>query len=44
MNEPERPTATYGFRDVDSRDKPSLVKSVFDRVADRYDIMNDVMS
>lgn len=38
------PSATFGFRDVDPEAKPGLVRSVFDRVARRYDLMNDLMS
>jgi demethylmenaquinone methyltransferase/2-methoxy-6-polyprenyl-1,4-benzoquinol methylase len=38
------PAATFGFRDVAPEAKPGLVRGVFDRVARRYDLMNDLMS
>ena len=37
-------TASFGFRDVAAGDKASLVRGVFESVADRYDLMNDLMS
>lgn len=37
-------TTHFGYRDVPQSDKAGLVGAVFDSVADRYDIMNDLMS
>jgi demethylmenaquinone methyltransferase / 2-methoxy-6-polyprenyl-1,4-benzoquinol methylase len=34
----------FGFRRVPEEDKASLVRGVFDSVAPRYDLMNDLMS
>ena len=34
----------FGFRDVPREEKAGLVRGVFDSVARRYDVMNDVMS
>ncbi|MCP1336449.1 class I SAM-dependent methyltransferase [Futiania mangrovi] len=36
--------ASFGFREVPIAEKPRLVKGVFETVASRYDVMNDVMS
>ncbi|MEY4195015.1 MAG: bifunctional demethylmenaquinone methyltransferase/2-methoxy-6-polyprenyl,4-benzoquinol methylase [Pseudomonadota bacterium] len=37
-------TTHFGFRKVASEDKARLVRAVFDSVADKYDVMNDLMS
>ncbi len=38
------PTASFGYREVPRADKAPLVRQVFDSVASRYDLMNDLMS
>jgi len=37
-------TTDFGFRDVPRAQKASLVREVFDSVAPKYDLMNDLMS
>jgi demethylmenaquinone methyltransferase/2-methoxy-6-polyprenyl-1,4-benzoquinol methylase len=44
MSADQPDTASFGFDDVPRADKASKVKHVFDRVARRYDVMNDLMS
>jgi demethylmenaquinone methyltransferase / 2-methoxy-6-polyprenyl-1,4-benzoquinol methylase len=40
----EEPQRSFGFRSIDAKDRQSLVNAVFSRVANRYDLMNDLMS
>jgi demethylmenaquinone methyltransferase/2-methoxy-6-polyprenyl-1,4-benzoquinol methylase len=50
MNDPASASAalrlarSFGFTDVDPAEKPRKVRAVFDSVAHRYDLMNDLMS
>ena len=37
-------TTHFGFESVDESDKATRVRGVFDSVASRYDLMNDLMS
>ncbi len=40
----EGETADFGFRSVPKSEKSTLVREVFDSVAGKYDVMNDLMS
>lgn len=44
VTDPSQMIRTYGFTEVAEGEKQPMVDSVFDRVANRYDIMNDLMS
>src|SRR5579859_685782 len=43
MSQPDE-TTHFGFRDIPLSDKQTLVNEVFHSVAQRYDLMNDLMS
>ncbi len=38
------PTTHFGFRDIPVAEKKPMVRAVFDSVARKYDVMNDLMS
>jgi demethylmenaquinone methyltransferase / 2-methoxy-6-polyprenyl-1,4-benzoquinol methylase len=44
MSGPESPRTHFGYESVDEADKSRRVRGVFDSVASRYDLMNDLMS
>ncbi len=44
MPEPSENAASFGFRQVPLAEKQALVDRVFESVATRYDLMNDLMS
>jgi demethylmenaquinone methyltransferase / 2-methoxy-6-polyprenyl-1,4-benzoquinol methylase len=43
-NPPRSTQTTFGFRTVEETQRQTLVNDVFARVAERYDLMNDLMS
>jgi demethylmenaquinone methyltransferase / 2-methoxy-6-polyprenyl-1,4-benzoquinol methylase len=44
MTEDNQTTTHFGFQTVPEGDKAGMVHGVFIRVANKYDVMNDVMS
>ena len=44
MSSADRQTTDFGFEEVPKDDKARRVRAVFDSVASRYDVMNDLMS
>jgi demethylmenaquinone methyltransferase/2-methoxy-6-polyprenyl-1,4-benzoquinol methylase len=44
MNSPNDDTTHFGYKSVSTDTKAEMVRGVFDSVASRYDLMNDLMS
>ncbi len=44
MQDEDAPRTHFGYRSVDEREKAAKVREVFDSVAPKYDLMNDLMS
>lgn len=44
MSEEQQKTTHFGYQEVPLAEKAGKVRQVFDSVADKYDVMNDVMS
>lgn len=44
MKKQDSNTTDFGFKTIDVKDKVNEVRAVFDRVARKYDLMNDFMS
>ena len=44
MEKPSSSTTHFGYQTIDEREKAAKVAQVFHSVADRYDVMNDLMS